>query len=169
MLIAFEETTKIVPELIAKGIGPQDQQIYFVDGNTADYSKDFPGRSRASRATHPGAELPVDDFKRPMLKIDPKLEDFTYAGESYDAVILIALAAIAGRPTTRRRSRRRSSTSRSEGTKCTTFQECSDLLKTARTSTTRASPARSTSDDTGADQGDHRHLPVRRRQHVQPT
>ncbi|MGI8899793.1 MAG: ABC transporter substrate-binding protein, partial [Nocardioides sp.] len=40
VLVAFEETTKIVPQLIAKGIGPQDIQIYFVDGNLADYSKE---------------------------------------------------------------------------------------------------------------------------------
>ena len=38
MLVAFEETTKIIPQLIAKGIGPQDIQLYFVDGNLADYS-----------------------------------------------------------------------------------------------------------------------------------
>ena len=50
VLVAFDETTKIIPELIAKGIGPKDLQIYFVDGNTADYSKDFPkGTLKASR------------------------------------------------------------------------------------------------------------------------
>ena len=38
VLVAFEETTKIIPQLIAKGIGPEDIQIYFVDGNMADYS-----------------------------------------------------------------------------------------------------------------------------------
>ena len=37
VLVAFDETTKIIPQLIAKGIGPQDVQIYFVDGNLADY------------------------------------------------------------------------------------------------------------------------------------
>src|SRR4051794_15100135 len=53
-LIAFEETTKIVPGLIAKGIGPQDVQTYFVDGNTADYSKDFdPGTLKGVKATFP--------------------------------------------------------------------------------------------------------------------
>ena len=38
VLVSFNETTKIIPQLIAKGIGPQDVQIYFVDGNLADYS-----------------------------------------------------------------------------------------------------------------------------------
>ena len=38
ILVAFDETTKIIPQLIAKGMGPQDIKIYFVDGNLADYS-----------------------------------------------------------------------------------------------------------------------------------
>ena len=51
VLIAFSETTKIIPAMTRAGVGPQDQQTYFVDGNTADYSTDFPLRapSRASR------------------------------------------------------------------------------------------------------------------------
>ena len=40
VLVAFDETTKIIPQLVAKGIGPQDIKIYFVDGNLADYSKE---------------------------------------------------------------------------------------------------------------------------------
>ena len=38
VLVAFNETTKIIPQLIANNIGPDDIQIYFVDGNLADYS-----------------------------------------------------------------------------------------------------------------------------------
>ena len=63
VLVAFDETTKIIPPLIAKGVGPQDVQTYFVDGNTADYSKDFPkGTLKGVKATYPGAEL-TSDFK----------------------------------------------------------------------------------------------------------
>ena len=40
MLIAFDETTKIIPALIQVGVGPQDVPTYFVDGNTADYATD---------------------------------------------------------------------------------------------------------------------------------
>ena len=58
VLVAFDETTKIIPQLIAKGVGPQDLQTYFVDGNTADYSKDFAkGTLTGVKATYPGAEL----------------------------------------------------------------------------------------------------------------
>lgn len=40
ILIGFNETTKIIPELIANGVGPQDINIYFTDGNLADYSNE---------------------------------------------------------------------------------------------------------------------------------
>ena len=44
--------------MIRAGVGPQDQQMYFVDGNTADYSKDFPaGTLKGVKATYPGAQL----------------------------------------------------------------------------------------------------------------
>ena len=57
ILVAFDETTKIIPQLIAKGLGPQDIKIYFVDGNLADYSE---GEVRPHRREghRPGAGQP---------------------------------------------------------------------------------------------------------------
>ena len=64
VLISFNETTKIIPGFESAGIGPKDVQTYFVDGNTADYSKDFPkGTLKGVKSTYPGAEL-KDDFKK---------------------------------------------------------------------------------------------------------
>src|SRR5688572_10240580 len=40
-VIAFDETKKIIPELVKQGIGPKNKKIYFVDGNLANYDKDF--------------------------------------------------------------------------------------------------------------------------------
>ena len=54
VLVAFDETKKIIPSLIAKGVGPQDVQTYFVDGNTADYSK----RLQAGHAHRREGDLP---------------------------------------------------------------------------------------------------------------
>jgi branched-chain amino acid transport system substrate-binding protein len=129
VLIAFNETTKIIPTMIAKGIGPQDQQVYFVDGNTADYSKDFPkGTLKGVKASYPGAEL-TGDFKQRMLKTDPKLKDFTYGPEGFDATTLTALAAIEAKsddPTTFAPDIIKVS---KDGTECSSFKECSDLLK----------------------------------------
>ncbi len=129
VLIAFNETTKIIPTMIAKGIGPKAQQVYFVDGNTADYSKDFPkGTLTGVKATYPGAEL-TGDFKQRMLKTDPKLKDFTYGPESFDATTLSALAAIEAKsddPTTFAPDIIKVSEG---GTQCSTFKDCAALLK----------------------------------------
>ncbi|HEU5043272.1 MAG TPA: ABC transporter substrate-binding protein [Nocardioidaceae bacterium] len=129
VLIAFNETTKIIPTMIAKGIGPQDQQIYFVDGNTADYSGDFPkGTLTGVKATYPGAEL-TSSFKQRLLKTDPKLKDFTYGPESYDATVMTALAAtMAGTddPTTFAPDIIKVSR---DGTECSSYSQCVDLLK----------------------------------------
>ena len=129
VLVGFDETKKIIPGLIAKGIGPKDQQIYFVDGNAADYSADFKkGTLTGVKATYPGAEL-TSDFKARMSKTDPKLRDFTYGPESYDAAVLSALAAIQAKtddPTTFAPD---IITVSEGGTECSTFKQCADLLK----------------------------------------
>jgi branched-chain amino acid transport system substrate-binding protein len=52
VVLAFEQTKQIIPELVAAGVDPST--IYMVDGNTADYSEDFdPAPSRAPRAPSP--------------------------------------------------------------------------------------------------------------------
>jgi ABC-type branched-subunit amino acid transport system substrate-binding protein len=128
VLIGFNETTKIIPQLVAKGVGPKDVQIYFVDGNTADYSKDFaPGTLEGVRATYPGAEL-TDDFKQRMDKVDPKLDSYTYGPESYDATILTALAAEAAGTDHPESFAPEIINVSKDGTECSTFQECKDLL-----------------------------------------
>ena len=55
VLVGFEETKKIVPELQAQGIGPSAVPLYFVDGNLSDYSADFqPGTLANVKGTLPG-------------------------------------------------------------------------------------------------------------------
>ena len=129
VLIAFDETKKLIPQLIAKGIGPKDVQIYFVDGNTADYSKDFPkGTLTGVRATYPGAEL-TGDFKDRMLKADPKLTSFTYGPESFDATVMTALAAESAKSDDPKTFAPEIIKISKDGTKCTTYQECVDMVK----------------------------------------
>lgn len=129
VLVAFNETTKIIPELISAGVGPQDVQTYFVDGNTADYSGDLPpGTLEGVRATYPGAEL-SDDLRQRLLSVDPNLDSFTYGPESYDATILVALAAIAAENDSGQAIASKMQDVSSGGTKCTTFAECKELLE----------------------------------------
>jgi ABC-type branched-subunit amino acid transport system substrate-binding protein len=128
VVIGFNETTKIIPTMIAKGIGPQDEQVYFVDGNTADYSKDLPkGTLKGVKATYPGAQLTAS-FKQRLLKTDPKLKDFTYGPESYDATVMVALAADeAGTDDPTSFAPDIIKVSR-DGTECSSYKDCLDLI-----------------------------------------
>jgi branched-chain amino acid transport system substrate-binding protein len=129
VLIAFNETTQIIPDMIAEGIGPDNVQVYFVDGNTADYSDDFdPGTLEGVRATYPGAEL-TGDFRERMLEINPRLKDFTYGPESYDAVVTSALAATAAQDDDGTAVGAAINDVTRGGEKCTTFADCAKLLE----------------------------------------
>ena len=128
VLIAFEETTKIIPQLIAKGVGPQDVQLYFVDGNLADYSEqnfDLAG----VKGTLPVAAEEDPEFRERLLEVDPKLKDFSYSTQSYDAAVIIALAAIAAGDDDGTAVGAEIINVTKEGTKCSTFEECKGLLE----------------------------------------
>jgi branched-chain amino acid transport system substrate-binding protein len=128
MVIGFDETTKIIPQLIAKGVGPQDVQLYFVDGNMADYSKekfDLAG----VKGTFPAPAEVDESFNQELLGIDPKLKDFTYGPQSFDAVNLIALAAIAAGDDSGEAIASKLIETSEGGTKCTSFEDCAGLLE----------------------------------------
>lgn len=94
VLIGFEESKKIVQELIKQGIGPDKVQLYLVDGNlTQTLGEGLPdGILEGTKGTLPGAK-PSDELRAALLEIDPDLVDFSYGPESYDAVTTIALGA----------------------------------------------------------------------------
>ncbi|GAA3547968.1 amino acid ABC transporter substrate-binding protein [Aeromicrobium flavum] len=128
LLIAFDETKKIIPQLVGKGVGPQDVATYFVDGNVADYSKEsFAPQLKGVKGTVPGADA-GDEFKKRLLEINPKLTDYSYAAESYDAVVTSALAAIAADNESGEAIAAELVEITKGGEKCTTFQQCADLL-----------------------------------------
>lgn len=102
---------------------------YFVDGNTADYSADFDkGTLEGTRATYPGSEL-TDEFRERMLGIDPKLKDFTYGAESYDAVVVSALAAEQAKNDSGKAIASENIAVTRDGEKCTTYADCVALVR----------------------------------------
>ncbi|MDF5755966.1 ABC transporter substrate-binding protein [Spongiactinospora sp. TRM90649] len=128
-LISFDEAKKIIPELKKQGLGPDKIKIYFVDGNLADYSKDFPkGTLTGVKGTQPGAEV-KDDLKAKLLKVNPDLKDFNYGPESYDATILLALAAEAAKSDVGTDVAAKLVEVSKGGEKCDSFQKCAELLK----------------------------------------
>ena len=128
VLVGFEETATIVPQLITAGAGPQDVPTYFVDGNTADYSSDSdpslpPGTLEGVKGTIPGADT-AGDFQDRLLETDPELTSFAYAGESYDATIVSALATIVAGTDEGEAVAAVLPDVTTGGTKCATFEEC---------------------------------------------
>ncbi|MDZ4046346.1 MAG: ABC transporter substrate-binding protein [Rhodoglobus sp.] len=98
-LITFDQAKSIVPALV--GAGYPGSQLYFVDGNLSNYSADFAADLiTGAKGTLPGLDVDtLGDFTERLLAIDPDLNDFSYAAESYDAVVLVALAALAANST----------------------------------------------------------------------
>lgn len=97
-LITFEEIKTIIPALDAGGVDMSS--LYFVDGNIADYSEDFDaGMLEGSKGTQPGPALD-DSFLEDLNAVwqehaGEELSDLNYAGETYDAIVLAALSALA--------------------------------------------------------------------------
>ncbi|MGI8994424.1 MAG: ABC transporter substrate-binding protein [Nocardioidaceae bacterium] len=129
-IIGFEETVKILPQLTAKGVGPQDQQTYLVDGNAADYGgEDFD--MEGAKATFPAAAEVPTEFNKKLDAIwaPKKLKDYTYGAQSYDAVMLTALAAEAAKDDDGLALSKEIINVSKDGTACTTYADCLALVK----------------------------------------
>jgi ABC-type branched-subunit amino acid transport system substrate-binding protein len=129
-LIGFEETAKVVQELVKQGLTADKYKWYMVDGNmsNSNYLKMPRGTLKGVKGTIPGAAAP-EDFRKKLLAVDPKLSDFTYAAESYDATILIALAAQAAKDDSGRSIAAKLPEVSKGGEKCNNFKSCDALLK----------------------------------------
>ena len=130
VLIGFEESKKVIQELIKQGIGPDKVNLFLVDGNLSNtFGKGLPqGALEGTLGTLPGAQAP-EDFKEQLLTVDPKLEDFAYAPESYDAVIVSALGAIAANDDSGPGIASKLVEITSGGEPCITFAECKKFLE----------------------------------------
>ena len=128
VLVAFDETAKIVPQLIANNIGPQDIQLYFVDGNLADYSTESFDLTGV-KGTLPVSADPDPGFNDRLKEIDPKLKEFSYGPQAYDAVVISALAAIAADSDAGTDIGKEIVGVTADGTECTTFEDCAKLLE----------------------------------------
>jgi ABC-type branched-subunit amino acid transport system substrate-binding protein len=128
VLITFNEFTNLAPELVESNLGPQNLGWYMVDGNLSNYGDQFPeGMLEGTKGTFPGADPSVIQDR--LLEIDPDLTDFTYATESYDATILLALAAAAGDSYDSETIKENLVDVSREGTKCTAYAECLELIE----------------------------------------
>jgi len=131
VVVGFDESAKIIQELVKQGIGPQQgKKLYLVDGNIGNAlgEKLPPNTLTGVKGTQLGAEAP-GDFRQKLLTVNPALKDFNYAGESYDATVLTALAALEANSDAGVDIAKHLVDVSRQGTKCTTFKQCADLLK----------------------------------------
>jgi len=81
----------------AGGSGEKQVNVYGTDGNMGNaLGQDFQdkGSLAGMSGTTPLTNL-SGNFKDRLKTVDPNLQDYNYAGESYDAVVITALAATA--------------------------------------------------------------------------
>ena len=78
------------------------------------------------RGTTPLVDLD-DSFKTRMKEVDPQLVDFNYGAESYDAVIVIALAAAEAKTDGAKYAEKINGITRN-GDKCTSYKACLDII-----------------------------------------
>lgn len=128
VVIGFEESALILSTMFEQGLGPDQKQIYLVDGNVGNaLGEQVDASMEGIKGTLPGSVV-SDDFQQRLLEVDPELQDYSYAGETYDAVIVTALAAeVAGSDVGTEIGAEIPGVT-TEGTKCTTFEECKQLI-----------------------------------------
>lgn len=132
VIIGFDETARIITALTEAGMGTNNKNLYGTDGNMgnalADQFTDQPEALSGMKGTTPLTDL-ASTFTDRLLGIDPELQDFNYAGETYDAMIVSALAAeVAGSDAGTALAEEIAGVTK-DGTTCTTFAECKELIE----------------------------------------
>jgi len=96
LVISYDEIKKIVPALQKKKF--DGSKIYLVDGNLANFAdQDWKGYIEGAKGTLPGGKLDEAFAARASALYEKNhgeaLKETAYLAETYDAVILLALAA----------------------------------------------------------------------------
>jgi ABC-type branched-subunit amino acid transport system substrate-binding protein len=131
VMIGFDESGRILNSLFEQGFTPDEKQIYLVDGNIGNaLGEDFsePGVLVGIRGTLPSAEV-TEDFRGRLLEQDPALIDLSYGPETYDAVVITALAAIQADSDDPAAIAANINGITREGEACTSFEECLPLVE----------------------------------------
>ncbi|MEC3892099.1 MULTISPECIES: ABC transporter substrate-binding protein [Nocardiopsis] len=129
-LISFEEGAQVMAALLESDIG--GERFYLTDGlNDPGLAEtitvDAPGLIEGTTGVAPSADNP--EFNEGLRAFAPELDVFQFAPQVYDCVTAIALAAeSAGSTSPEEYVEHLPEISRPDGTECTAFAECRDLL-----------------------------------------
>lgn len=128
-VIGFDESKKIITRMSEVQIGPGEKLVYGTDGNMGNaLGEGLPaGMLDGMKGTTPLTKL-AGDFQGRLTEQDPNLVDFNYAGESYDAVMIVALAAEQAKSTKGVDIASEMNGITKDGEKCTTFADCKEII-----------------------------------------
>ncbi len=131
IVISYDEITTIAEQL--KGQGFDFKKLYGVDGNYGVITPDDTNVDIAgAQFTNPGVQA-SKDFQAKLQDYvkaqgQKPLTVFSYAPESYDAAVLVALAALQGGATDGATIKDNMQKVSEGGTKCKTFAACAKLI-----------------------------------------
>jgi branched-chain amino acid transport system substrate-binding protein len=131
LMISYDEIKSAAEQFASRGF--DFSKFYGVDGNygvitTKDTNVDIAG----AQFTNPGVNA-SDEFQGKLQDLvksqgNDELTVFSYAPESYDGTVLVALAALQGGKTDGATIRDNMEKVSKDGTKCKTFAECAKLI-----------------------------------------
>ena len=127
LVIAFDQTKPLLKALASAGVNTK--KLYFVDGNTSDYSSELDaGLLEGSKGTIPGVN-PSDDFVKRLESTGVDLKNTTtYGAETYDGIILAAQKGGSADGKTIQANMAAVSGS-TKGKECDSYKACVALLK----------------------------------------
>jgi branched-chain amino acid transport system substrate-binding protein len=130
-ILGTTRAEKIAQAFIAAGYS--GDQLFFSGLSLGERGSGFAAESlTGSVATRPGLDIStISNFTDRLLEINPDITDFSYAAESYDAVILASLAALAAQKTTGKAISSRMqevSGGAGEGTVVTDFADAAQII-----------------------------------------
>jgi len=131
VVISFDEVKTIAEQLAAKGF--DFKKFYGTDGNYGvitkkDTNVDIAGAQFSSPGVAATAKFQADLQSLVKKQGGKELNVFSYAAESYDAVVLTALAALQGGKADGPTIKANLQSVSEKGTKCKTFAECAKLI-----------------------------------------
>lgn len=110
-------------------------RLYGTDGNMQNsFAKELRERSGlldGMKGTTPLTPL-SQDFRDRLLNVDPKLSDFLYAAETYDAIVITALASQLAGSTAPAEIAKQIVGVTNDGRRCDTIATCLDLARDGR-------------------------------------
>ena len=132
IVIGFAESGNILTTMHERGVGPtSDTNVWGVDGNVGNFGEltDL-SILETMRFTVPSVDLnTIDDFVTRLEEAMPPDSSTAYGAETYDSVVIIALAAeLAGSDAGADVAAEINGVTK-DGEKCTTFADCKAIIE----------------------------------------